>query len=232
MCDSIGGCMKKLVVRVVLALFVANVASTSIAVEASWLSKAWQRLEKSLEKASQEAEAEKQVEIRSLPKHTDSDYQYKKKYRPYNYGVDLPKSDFVVVGVPLYSNFGDIKRSLGEPTSQTYKDTWLGRRYKMRYGGITFIAHYTRTDANINSAKLFDTLLTNRDATTARGIAVGDKLTKVYSKYGRPDFVSESNEWFYGIEDRVGPDNATRGIWFRSDGYKVESILIGNHLWE
>lgn len=224
--------MKKLVVRVVLALFVANVASTSIAVEASWLSKAWQRLEKSLEKASQEAEAEKQVEIRSLPKHTDSDYQYKKKYRPYNYGVDLPKSDFVVVGVPLYSNFGDIKRSLGEPTSQTYKDTWLGRRYKMRYGGITFIAHYTRTDANINSAKLFDTLLTNRDATTARGIAVGDKLTKVYSKYGRPDFVSESNEWFYGIEDRVGPDNATRGIWFRSDGYKVESILIGNHLWE
>ena len=224
--------MKKSVARVVLALFVANVASTSMAVEASWLSKAWQRLEKSLEKASQEAEAEKQVEIRSLPKHTDSDYQYKKKYRPYNYGVDLPKSDFVVVGVPLYSNFGDIKRSLGEPTSQTYEDSWLGRTYKMRYGGITFIANYTRTDANINSAKLFDILLTNRDATTARGIAVGDKLTKVYSKYGRPDFVSESNEWFYGIEDSVGPDDATRGICFRSDGYKVESILIGNHLWE
>ena len=224
--------MKKLVARVVLALFVANVASIHIGVEASWLSKAWQRLEKSLEKASQEAEAEKQVEIRSLPKYTDSDYQYKKKYRPYNYGVDLPKSDFVVVGVPLYSNFGDIKRSLGEPTSQTYNDTRNGRRYKMRYGGITFIAHYTRTDANINSAKLFDTLLTNRDATTARGIAVGDKLTKVYSKYGRPDFVSENNEWFYGIEDRDGPDNGTRGIWFRNDGYKVESILIGNFLWE
>lgn len=232
MCDSIGGYMKKLVARVVLALFVANVASTSMTVEASWLSKQLDNLFGTGETVQTEADRQRAEEMRDLPKHTDADYQYKKEYRPYNYGVDLPKSDFVVVGVPLYSNFGDIKRSLGEPTSQTYEDSWLGRRYKMRYGGITFIAHYTRTDANINSAKLFDTLLTNRDATTARGIAVGDKLTKVYSKYGRPDFVSESNEWFYGIEDRGGPDDATRGIWFRSDGYKVESILIGNHLWE
>ena len=59
--------MKKLVARVVLALFVANVASIHTGVEASWLSKAWQRLEKSLEKSE---------EVSKLPKLSDPQSKY------------------------------------------------------------------------------------------------------------------------------------------------------------
>ena len=113
MCDSIGGCMKKLVARVVLALFVANVASTSMTVEASWLSKAWQRLEKSLEKASQEVEAEKQAEIRSLPQSTDADYEYIRNHSRDHFGKPLADWEFTVAGVPMGAHVNDIIKSLG-----------------------------------------------------------------------------------------------------------------------
>ena len=35
--------------------------------------------------------------------------------------------------------------------------------------------------------------VSNRDAVTARGIAVGDSLKKVMDIYGRPDFIDFNN---------------------------------------
>ena len=112
--------MKKSVARVVLSLFVANVASIHIGVEASWLSKACQRLETSLEKASQEAEADKQraADIRALPKYTDADYEYIRigKNGP-RFGKVLPNSEFTVAGVSIGTHVNAVIKSLGKPTS-------------------------------------------------------------------------------------------------------------------
>ena len=233
MCDSIGGCMKKLVSRVVLALFVANVASTSMAVESSWLSKAWQRLETSLEKASQEATADRQraADIRALPKYTDADYEYirigKNRLR---FGKVLPNSEFTVAGVSIGAHVNAVIKSLGKPTSEDIQYEKGPYRnsipvYTLQYGGVIYKTQYKFVYAPISSAERISKItIHNRDATTARGITVGDTLKQVYNAYGRPTFVTKKNEWFYGMEYEEGSD----GIWFVNDGYTVTKIKLGD----
>ena len=234
MCDSIGGCMKKLVARVVLALFVANVASTSIAVEASWLSKQLDSLFGTGETVQTEADRQRAEEMRDLPKHTDADYENLR--RPENrmgFGKSLPRSEFAVAGVPMGAHVNDIIKSLGKPTSEDikYYHWYRGQlpTYHLEYGGISFDTQYMPWYSDATEAEHSSKItIHNRDATTARGITVGDTLKQVYNAYGRPTFITRKNEWFYGI---TYPDDYY-GIWFVSDGYKVTKIKLGHAYFE
>jgi len=69
--------------------------------------------------------------------------------------------------------------------------------------------------------------VSNRDAVTARGIAVGDSLKKVMDIYGRPDFIDFNNRWFYGYL-RYNSDNIV-GIFFEHNGSKVTKIIISDN---
>ena len=70
-------------------------------------------------------------------------------------------------------------------------------------------------------------IVSNRDAVTARGIAVGDSLKKVMDIYGRPDFIDFNNRWFYGYL-RYNSDNIV-GIFFEHNGSKVTKIIISDN---
>ena len=74
-------------------------------------------------------------------------------------------------------------------------------------------------DAHV--AKYF--LISNRDATTAREIAVGDTLKQVVATYGQPDFIM-NDYYFYGYQ-KAGSD-WIEGIYFYHDGKKVKSITV------
>ena len=112
-----------------------------------------------------------------------------------------------IAGVSLGTSFDAVKASLGQPTSE--------KRDELTYGGIKFgpIVWYIT--------------VSNRDAVTARGIAVGDTLKKVMDVYGRPDFIDFNNRWFYGYL-RYNSDNI-RGIFFEHNGSKVTKIIISDN---
>ena len=238
MCDRIGGCMKKLVARVVLALFVANVACTSMTVEASWLSKQLDKLFGAEETVQTEADRQRAEEMRDLPKNTDAEYENLR--RPENrmgFGKPLPNSEFTVAGVPMKAHVNDIIKSLGKPTSEDikYHKSFGGNTskqiptYHLEYGGISFDTQYMPWYSDANEAEHISKItIHNRDGATARGISVGDTLKQVYNAYGRPTFITRKNEWFYGI---TYPDSY-HGIWFVSDGYKVTKIKLGSATFE
>ena len=234
MCDSIGGYMKKLVARVVLALFVANVASTSMAVEASWLSKQLDNLFGTGETVQTEADRQRAEEMRDLPKHTDAEYENLR--RPENrmgFGKPLPDSEFIVAGISTDAHVNDIIKSLGTPTSEDIKyHSWYRGQiptYHLEYGGVSFDTHYMPWYHEASQAEhISEITIRNRDGATARGISVGDTLKQVYNAYGRPTFITRKNEWFYGV---TYPDDYY-GIWFVSDGYKVTKIKLGSSSFE
>ena len=232
MCDSIGGCMKKLVSRVILALFVANVACTSMTVEASWLSKQLDNLFGTGETVQTEADRQRAEEMRDLPKYTDADYEYIRNHSRDHFGKPLADREFTVAGVSNGSHVNDIIKSLGKPTSEDikYKKAYINNSrvqiplYHLEYGGLSFDTQYMPWDHDVRKAELIDlTTIHNRDATTVRGITVGDTLKQVYNAYGKPTFITKKNEWFYG----VGYPDSYYGIWFVSDGYKVTKIKLG-----
>ena len=234
MYDSIGGCMKKLVSRVILALFVANVASIHTGVEASWLSKQLDKLFGVEETVQTEADRQRAEEMRDLPKYTDAEYvDIRTTPKINSYGKPLPKSDFTVAGVPMGAHVNDIIKSLGKPTYEDikYHEHNGGRArglvptYHLEYGGISFDTHYTPWDFDGNEAERVSSItISNRDATTARGITVGDTLKQVFKAYGRPAYIDKDNDWFYG---HTYPDNVI-GISFVNDGYKVTKIELSN----
>ena len=233
MCDSIGGCMKKLVVRVVLALFVANVASTSMAVEASWLSKQLDNLFGTGETVQTEADRQRAEEMRDLPKSTDADYEYIRNHSRDHFGKPLADWEFTVAGVPMGAHVNDIIKSLGKPTSEKIKYySWYRGQlptYHLEYGGLSFDTQYMYWYHEASEAEYISkTTINNRDAATARGITVGDTLKEVYNAYGKPVFITKKNEWFYGA---AYPDEY-HGIWFVNDGYKVTKIKLGFAVFE
>ena len=234
MCDSIGGCMKKLVVRVVLALFVANIASTSMAVEASWLSKQLDNLFGTGETVQTEADRQRAEEMRDLPKYTDADYEYIRNYSRDHFGKSLADWEFTVAGVPMGAHVNDIIKSLGKPTSEDieYKNGLaieVVPLYHLRYGGIIYDTQNMHWYHNASEAEHISKItIQNRDGATARGISVGDTLKQVYNAYGKPTFITKKNEWFYG----VGYPDSYYGIWFVSDGYKVTKIKLGSSSFE
>ena len=225
--------MKKSVARVVLALFVANVASTSMAVEASWLSKQLDNLFGTGETVQTEADRQRAEEMRDLPKSTDADYEYIRNHSRDHFGKPLADWEFTVAGVPMGAHVNDIIKSLGKPTSEDvkYYHWYRGQlpTYHLEYGGISFDTQYMPWYSDATEAEHISKItIHNRDATTARGITVGDTLKEVYNAYGKPVFITKKNEWFYGA---AYPDEYD-GIWFVSDGYKVTKIKLGGASFE
>ena len=225
--------MKKLVARVVLALFVANVASTSMAVEASWLSKQLDNLFGTGETVQTEADRQRAEEMRDLPKSTDADYEYIRNHSRDHFGKPLADWEFTVAGVPMGAHVNDIIKSLGKPTSEDvkYYHWYRGQlpTYHLEYGGISFDTQYMPWYSDATEAEHISKItIHNRDATTARGITVGDTLKEVYNAYGKPVFITKKNEWFYGA---AYPDEYD-GIWFVNDGYKVTKIKLGYAVFE
>lgn len=227
--------MKKLVARVVLALFVANIASTSMAVEASWLSKQLDKLLGVEETVQTEADRQRAEEMRDLPKYSEADYEHIRK--PGNgsrFGKLLPDSEFIVAGISTGTHVNDVIKSLGRPTSEDieYHKNFGGNNlrqvptYHLEYGGVSFDTQFRYT---VNEAEYINKItIRNRDGATARGISVGDTLKQVYNAYGRPTFITKKNEWFYGM---AYPEEYF-GIWFVSDGYRVTKIKLGDATFE
>lgn len=125
-------------------------------------------------------------------------------------GSPLPASDLRVVGIPVGTPFYDIQRSLGRPSDR-------GQFY-MTYGGIQF-KDYAWTD----DSEADEIVITNRDATTARGIAVGDSLQDVYRAYGLPD-MRQSGKIFYGYY--IPNSSVMQGIAFKHNGSRVTEITV------
>lgn len=189
---------KCIVLTVATALLLAgNVSSIA---DASWVSKAMDCLETSNAKLSP-----------SWPKAE----QYR-HYRPGQaIGAYLPAEDMKIAGVALGTSFDAVKASLGQPTSE--------KQNELTYGGIKF-GHSLMQDSR---PIVWYITVSNRDAVTARGIAVGDTLKKVMDVYGRPDFIDFNNRWFYGYL-RYNSDNI-RGIFFEHNGSKVTKIIISDN---
>ena len=127
----------------------------------------------------------------------------------------MSAEDMKIAGVSLGTSFDAVKASLGQPTSE--------KRDELTYGGIKF-GHSLMQDSR---PIVWYITVSNRDAVTARGIAVGDTLKKVMDVYGRPDFIDFNNRWFYGYL-RYNGDNI-RGIFFEHNGSKVTKIIISDN---
>ena len=124
----------------------------------------------------------------------------------YRFGHDLPDSDFVVAGIPRFSNADAIRQSLGTPTSEG--------RFSLSYGGLTFYVSRQYYPDVITK------VITNRDAATARGISVGDTIRDVYNAYGKGGY----DILFYGYYTPNSGDSA--GIEFATNGRYVQEIRI------
>lgn len=212
--------MKKLSTSILLTLFSATIF-TPTHVEASWLSKTWKKIEKSWNEAGQQSESSGTIETSTskicLPQR--SDY-------PSNYpvgrviGQHLDIKDRSVVGVFVGSTYEDVHKVLGTPTEEQMFNPSLRKPQNVfaRYGGITFYS---------DVREVYNTYLieiVNRDATTYRGIAVGDTLEHVYEVYGRPTHIFDNNMWFYGAFMR--DSDYIYGIRFINDGERVTKIIV------
>ena len=173
------------------------VSGYSYVTEASWLSKTWDRLETNATKQSY-------------------DWPKAEQYTHYAggqiVGTTLPDEDMMILGVSLGNTFDSVKASLGQPTKETSRG--------LTYGGVTFGNFKMDGVGPIVTYMMIE----NRDATTHRGIAVGDSMRKVLNVYGRPDLVDTNNRWFYG-KYRYRTD-MMHGIQFEQKGDKVSKILI------
>ena len=224
--------MKKLTTSIVLALFSATVFAPTH-VDASWLSKTLKKFEASWnamaerdrasrgDSSGNEVGNEKDRESTSnsirLPQR--SDY-------PINYpigqviGQHLDIKDRSVAGVLVGSTYEDVHKVLGTPTEEQMFNPSLRKPQNVfaRYGGITFYSHVMA----VNNTDLIE--IVNRDATTYRGIAVGDTLEQVYEVYGRPTHIFDDNVWFYGAFMR--DSDYIYGIRFINDGERVTKIIV------
>ena len=201
--------MKKLTTSILLAVFSATIF-TPVPAEASWLSKTLGKVVDTLLGPEPEA-----TEFQSSSVKLPTMWDYPENYRGgHKIGQKLDLIEYKVAGVPIGASFSQVKASLGAPTEYV--------RGGLRYGGITFETAFTYKDGYDLVRKI---TLTNRDATTHRGIAVGDSLEKVYKVYGKPTYiVRPDNEWFYGFF--VWSGDTVDGIYFKNDGTKVTKIII------
>lgn len=152
----------------------------------------------------------------SGPKYTLTRADYGKSF-----GTAPSAADMNVIGVNIGTPVSAVIKSLGKPTS--WENQKHGLSAIIRYGGIAF-----GLIGRGNNATVANIVLTNRDATTARGVAVGDSLEKVYEVYGTPDFIiKEKQAWIYGSLDH--PSGNRTGITFGyNDNNRVTDIVIEN----
>ena len=217
--------MKKLTTSIVLVLLSATVF-TPTHVDASWLSKSWEKLEKAWNEAGQrnrsiegqsdgnEVDSERSIGIINLPKRSEypSDFKLHQVV-----GNPLNAIEYQVLGVPMGATFGQVRSSLGSPTSSGHG---------LVYGGVRFTQSFTDGD-NRDSYVVDYIEIKNRDAVTYRGIGVGDTLEKVYKVYGRPTYIFKTNTWFYGAF--MWNSDFISGISFENDGERVTKIHLDSH---
>ena len=201
--------MKKLTTSILLAVFSATVFTPAPA-EASWLSKTLGKVVDTLLGPEPEA-TESQSSSVKIPTKWDYPAEYNSRQRV---GHKLEPIEYQVLGVPIGANFTQVKASLGAPTAY--------EKGGLRYGGVTFTTAYTHKGGYDIVRNI---ILTNRDATTHRGIALGDTLEQVYKAYGRPTHIYRNdNGWFYGYF--MWDADAEDGIYFENDGTRVTKISI------
>lgn len=167
-------------------------------VDASWLSKAWNRLETSSNNLAKE---------KKFPTHKDSlQWQH---YGQMN-GVALPTEDMSIAGISVGSN-ESVLNSLGPAQSIEKKARWI-------------VYHYGSIAYHVEQGKIVLITVEKRDAITRRGIAVGDSLVKVYDSYGTPNLVKSDNTWVYGRYFYPGDQMYT--LVFVNNGKKVTRIEV------
>ena len=209
--------MKKLTTSILLALFSATIF-TPAHVEASWLSKTWKKVEKSWNEAGKQNSSTGSSGTSTSTIRLPQRSEYPTSYRGGRLiGYKMDNIEYQVLGVPMGATFRQVRNSLGEPTEI---------KHGMRYGGVTFAMSFTKDDYyDTNVVDYIE--ITNRDATTHRGIAVGDTLEQVYNAYGRPTHIFENNAWFYGAF--VWNSDYIFGIYFDNDGERVTKIHLHSH---
>lgn len=208
--------MKKITTSILLALFSATIF-TPAHVEASWLSKTWKKVEKSWNEAGKQSSSTGSSGTSTSTIRLPQRSEYPTSYRGGRLiGYKMDNIEYQVLGVPMGATFRQVRNSLGEPA-----DINNG----MRYGGVTFDMSFTKGDySDDNIVNYIE--ITNRDATTHRGIAVGDTLEQVYNAYGRPTHIFDNNAWFYGAF--MWNSDYIFGIYFDNDGEKVTKIRMLN----
>ena len=209
--------MKKLTTSILLALFSTTIF-TPTHVEASWLSKTWKKVEKSWNEAGKQSSS-----TGSSGTSTSTIRLPQRSEYPRNFGLhqvvghSLEAIEYQVLGVPMGATFRQVRNSLGEPTE-------INRG--MRYGGVRFDMSFTKGDYYDNNVVDYIEIM-NRDATTHRGIAVGDTLEQVYNAYGRPTYIFDNNAWFYGAF--MWNSDYISGIYFDNDGERVTKVHLHSH---
>lgn len=217
--------MKKLTTSILLAIFSATVFTPASA-EASWLSKSEKKLEAVRDKTEQrntflevqssrnDVDSESSSGIINLPKRSE----YPSNFSLHRVvGNPLDAMEYQVLGVPMGATLGQVRSSLGNPTSPGHG---------LVYGGVRFTQVFTEGD-NKDSYVVNYIEIKNRDAVTYRGIGVGDTLEKVYKMYGRPTYIFKTNTWFYGAF--MWNSDFISGISFENDGERVTKIKIDAH---
>ena len=211
--------MKKLTTSILLALFSATIF-TPTHVEASWLSKSLKKLEKVWNETSERNKASREGSTDTSSRSSSTIRLPQRSEYPTSYrggeliGYKMDGIEYQVLGVPMGATFRQVRNSLGEPADINHG---------MRYGGVTFDMSFTKGDySDDNIVNYIE--ITNRDATTHRGIAVGDKLEQVYNAYGRPTHIFDNNAWFYGAF--MWKSDYILGIYFDNDGEKVTKIRM------
>lgn len=182
------------------------------------MSKTWKKVEKSWNEAGKQSST---TGTSSTPSSTIRLPQ-RSEY-PRNFGLhqvvghSLEAIEYQVLGVPMGATFRQVRNNLGEPTE-------INRG--MRYGGVRFDMSFTKGDYYDNNVVDYIEI-TNRDATTHRGIAVGDTLEQVYNVYGRPTYIFDNNAWFYGAF--MWNSDYISGIYFDNDGERVTKVHLHSH---
>ena len=157
------------------------------------------------------------------PTHVDASWLPKRSEYPSNFslhqvvGNPLDAIEYQVLGVPMGATLGQVRSSLGHPTSPGHG---------LVYGGVRFTQAFTEGD-NRDSYVVNYIEIKNRDAVTYRGIGVGDTLEKVYKMYGRPTYIFKTNTWFYGAF--MWNSDFISGISFENDGERVTKIHLDSH---
>lgn len=128
-------------------------------------------------------------------------------------GSLLGPQDYIVSGISLGTEFDAVKKSLGTPDEEIIN----GDYHALRYGGTTYSNFKDR------HTQVSDISVTKRDATTGRGIVIGDSLGRVYERYGFPDEAHKDYAFYgryysrtshyQGIFFYVNPQNIITKIW-------------------
>jgi hypothetical protein len=87
--------------------------------------------------------------------------------------------DLTVLGIPYNAQKSDVINSLGQPSEEGVLKVDICATYYIAYGGVKFKLTTAEDEGIITTI-----IISNRDAVTTRGLAVGDDESKILSVYG------------------------------------------------